>query len=80
MNKTGVSDSPYFLAEQSEFERAGQSWACRYSSSAEFEAAVIRARRRAGAFRAVRRLYWFYAATTTGMLVAIAGLVDYFLR
>jgi hypothetical protein len=80
MTKADAYSSPDFLRAQSEVERAGRAWVCRYSSSAEFEAAVIRARRRVGAFRAVRRLYWFYAATTTGTLVAIAQLFDYFVR
>jgi hypothetical protein len=31
-------------------ERAGLSWACPFSSSDEFEAAVISSRRRAGAY------------------------------
>lgn len=42
-------------------QRAGAALACAFSSSDEFEAAVIRARREAGAYgrsQAQRRVYW----------------------
>lgn len=63
---------------QHEAQRAGLALACPYSSSAEFEAAVIRARRRAGAFRVaqVRR----YAIVAACMMVAAAATAStYFL-
>jgi hypothetical protein len=59
------------LALQMDVERAGLAWACPFSSAAEFEAAVIRSRRRAGAYRPVRlRRYAVYAA----VLAAAAAL------
>jgi hypothetical protein len=38
------------LALMVDVERAGLAWACPFSSSAEFEAAIIRARREAGVY------------------------------
>jgi hypothetical protein len=58
-------------ALQSDVERAGSAWACPYSSSDEFEAAIIRSKRRAGAYRVMQRRYALYAAVT-GVLVALA--------
>jgi len=52
-------------------ERAGAALACPFSSSDEFEAAVIRARREAGAYGANRlqkRLYW---GCVTGALLVL---------
>jgi hypothetical protein len=65
------------LALQVHVERAGCAWACAYSSSAEFEAAVIRARRAAGAYRPMRnRRYLVCAvAAAAGMLVLALLLV-----
>jgi len=66
------------LTLQIDAERAGLAWACPYSSSAEFEAAVIRSRRRAGRYRVLRvRRY----AVCTAVLVAAAVLTasTYFL-
>jgi hypothetical protein len=58
------------LTLQKHAERAGYAWTCPYSSSAEFEAAVIRSRRRAGAYRSIQiRRYAVYAA----ILVAAAA-------
>ena len=55
-------------------EQAGLAWACPFSSSAEFEAAVIKARRRAGAFRWVRiRRYAIYTGVLATAAVATAG-------
>jgi hypothetical protein len=59
------------LALQMDLERAGLAWACPFSSSVEFEAAVIRSRRRAGAYRPVRlRRY----AVCAAVLAAAAAL------
>lgn len=59
------------LTLQMDAERAGFAWACPYSSSAEFEAAVISSRRRAGAFWPVRlRRY----AVCAAVLAAAAAL------
>jgi hypothetical protein len=58
------------LALQGIAERAGRALACPFSSSEEFEAAVIRSRRAAGVYR--RRWNWRYlgyAGAATGMLV-----------
>lgn len=57
------------LALQSDAERAGLALACPYSSSAEFEAAVINSRLRAGLYGFRRRLrHMLYAAATIGVL------------
>jgi hypothetical protein len=57
------------LALQSNAELAGLAMACSYSSSAEFEAAVINSRLRAGAYGSRRRLRQvLYAVTTAGAL------------
>lgn len=55
-------------------ERAGFAWACPFSSSAEFEAAVISSRRRAGAFRSARlRRYAVYTAVLAAAAAATAS-------
>ena len=51
-------------------ERAGTALACLFSSSDEFEAAVIRARREAGAFPSRRRRQPFLLALVTLLLAA----------
>jgi hypothetical protein len=57
------------LALQSNAERAGLALACPYSSSAEFEAAVINSRLRAGLYGFRRRLrHMLYAGATVGAL------------
>jgi hypothetical protein len=56
------------LALQVNAERAGLALACPYSSSAEFEAAVIRSRRRAGRYGSHRRRY-----VLAGVLVGLFG-------
>jgi hypothetical protein len=55
-------------------ERAGTALACLFSSSDEFEAAVIRARREAGAFRPQRRRQPLLLAALT-ILLATAFLM-----
>jgi hypothetical protein len=62
------------VALQAEVARAGRAWACPYSSAAEFEAAVIRSRRRSGAFSAMRWRYVLYAGTAAGVLAVLAFL------
>ena len=63
------------LELEANLERAGYSLACPFTSSAEFEAAVIRAKRQAGAYgpRRHRRLA-VYAGIASGML-AVACLM-----
>lgn len=59
-------------------ERAGLAWACPFSSSDEFEAAVIRSRREAGIYgpkRSLRRA--LYGAA--GVAVLIVAVSAYFL-
>jgi len=56
------------LALQIQAERAGFAWACPFSTSDEFEAAVIRSRARVGAYGRPRR-YGLVA------ILAMAGLV-----
>jgi len=80
MGRTEASDSSAVAMAQAEVQRAGYVWACRYSSSAEFEAAVLRARRRAGAYRAVRFRYALYASALTGTLAVVSHLIDFILR
>jgi len=65
----------HLLELQANLARAGSSLACPFTSSAEFEAAVIAARRQAGAFgpRRHRRLA-VYASIASGML-AVACLM-----
>lgn len=60
------------LTLQMNAERAGFAWACPFSSSAEFEAAVISSRRRAGAYgpNRVRRYARYAAWTVAAALVA----------
>ena len=52
-------------------ERAGTALACLFSSSDEFEAAVIKARRDAGAFAPKRRRYSAAVALVTFLLAAV---------
>jgi len=54
---------------QADVERAGCAWACSYSSSDEFEAAVIRSKLDAGVYGPKRRRrYALYAGAATGAL------------
>jgi len=53
-------------------ERAGTALACLFSSSDEFEAAVVRVRREQGAFRARGRVRY---PLRTAALVAVIALV-----
>jgi hypothetical protein len=56
-------------------ERAGTALACLFSSSDEFEAAVIKARRAAGAFRPTRkRSHLRWAALTIALALAFLML------
>jgi hypothetical protein len=64
--------SPDVLALQAHVERAGCAMACAYSSSDEFEAAVIRAKRNAGAYGPKRyRRFALYAGIATAALAVI---------
>ena len=59
-------------------ERAGLAWACPFSSSDEFEAAVIRSRREAGVYGPKRsRRRALYGAAAVAVLSAVASI--YFL-
>jgi hypothetical protein len=65
-------------ALQNDAERAGLAWACPFASSAEFEAAVVKSRRRAGAYRLARvRRYAVQAAVLAAAAAMTAG--TYFL-
>ena len=61
------------LALQAHVERAGSAMACAYSSSDEFEAAVIRAKLDAGAYgpRRHRRLVLYATAATAALAVVV---------
>ena len=62
------------LTLQMHAERAGFAWTCPYSSSAEFEEAVIRSRRRAGVYRSVRiRRYAVYTAILAAAAAAASA-------
>lgn len=64
------------LALQGIAERAGCALACAFSSSEEFEAAVIRSRRDAGVYG--RKRHWryaLYAGTASGVLIALIWMV-----
>ena len=55
--------------------RAGCAWACSYSSSDEFEAAVIRAKRAAGIYGPKRRRRIMFYAGAAGAAFALAILL-----
>lgn len=60
------------LALQANVERAGCAWACAYSSSDEFEAAVIRANLDAGVYGPRRRRrFALYAAVASAALALV---------
>lgn len=62
------------LTLQMHAERAGFAWACPFSSSDEFEAAVISSRRRAGAYGPSRvRRYAVYTAVLATAAVLTAS-------
>jgi hypothetical protein len=65
------------LLEQS-VSRAGEALGCCFSDAEEYEAAVISARRAAGAFdrRYVKRFQWVIAAT---VVMSLAALIAIFL-
>jgi len=60
------------LELEANLERAGYSLACPFTSSSEFESAVIRAKRQAGAYgpRRHRRLAVYAAGVASGMAFA----------
>ncbi len=55
-------------------ERAGAALACAFSSSDEFEAAIIRARREAGAYGPSERQKRVYFGCAVGALIVV-GLI-----
>ena len=63
----------HMLELEANLERAGYSLACPFTSSSEFEAAVIRAKRQAGAYgpRRHRRLAVYAAGIASGMALAM---------
>jgi hypothetical protein len=64
------------LALQSTAEHAGLALACPFSSSDEFEAAIIRARRAAGVYGPKRNLrYAFYGAAAMSIVAACAWMI-----
>ncbi len=66
------------LTLQVDAQRAGLAWACPFSSSDEFEAAVIRSRREAGVYGPKRsRRRALYGASVVAVLIAVAS--SYFL-
>ena len=65
------------LTLQTDAERAGFAWACPFSSSDEFEAAVISSKLRAGVFGPRRRRR--YALYTVGAAVALVTATTYLL-
>jgi hypothetical protein len=64
------------LALQGIAEHAGCALACRFSSSEEYEAALIRSRRAAGAYGRPRRWrYALYAGAATGALALTLWMI-----
>jgi hypothetical protein len=63
----------HMLELEANLERAGCSMACPFTSSSEFEAAVIRAKRQAGAYgpRRHRRFAVYAASIASGMALAM---------
>jgi hypothetical protein len=61
------------VALEAHAERAGAAWACAYSSSAEFDAALIAARRAAGVYGPRRhgRQVITLAGVTAGLAVIV---------
>jgi len=61
----------HLLELEANLDRAGYALACPFTSSSEFEAAVIRAKRQAGAYgpRRHRRLAVFAAGIVSGIFV-----------
>jgi hypothetical protein len=55
--------------------RAGLAWACPFSTSEEFEAAVIRSRLRAGVYGPKRRRRQLLYATAAAAAIAVAWLL-----
>lgn len=57
-------------------ERAGAAWACAYSSSAEYDAALIAERRAAGVYgpRRARRQMATYAGIAAGLTVIVFAI------
>ena len=60
------------VALRASAERAGTALACLFSSSDEFEAAIVRVRREQGAFRTAKHMRH---ALRTAALVAVMALV-----
>lgn len=57
------------LALHSHVKRAGLALACPFSSSAEFEAAIIKSKRRAGVYGPRRQYrYAFYCSAAAGVI------------
>jgi hypothetical protein len=56
-------------------ERAGTALACTFSSADEFEAAVIKARREAGAYGSKSRLKQVCCGCAAGLLIVLLILV-----
>ena len=63
----------HLSALEAHVTRAGSAWACAYSSSAEFDAALIAARRAAGVYGPRRRRRRI--AGLAGLIAALAALI-----
>ena len=66
---------PALLALQTNVERAGEALACPFSSSEEFEAALIKARRAAGVYRPRRHRRQFLIAVAAIAALGLALLI-----
>jgi hypothetical protein len=75
--RTRIRPAADALTLQMDAQRAGFAWACPFSSSAEFEAAVISSRRRAGAYRSAR--LWRYAVRAAVLAAAAAATASTYL-
>jgi hypothetical protein len=63
------------LTLQVDAQRAGLAWACPFSSSDEFEAAVIRSRREAGVYgpKRSRRQALYVASAVIALMVVVSS-------
>jgi len=76
MLSTGsVAETPSSLEMRA--QHAGYAWACQYSSSAEYDAALIAERRAAGVYgpkRQRRQMLTAAAGVAAGLIVIVAAL------
>jgi hypothetical protein len=72
MQMQRARSTPDVMALEAQLERAGDALACSFSSSAEFEAAIIKARREAGIYGPKRQRRQFLKVAAPATLVVFA--------